>query len=385
MLRFKYHLFVWFVYTVLNWSLNNIKLNEKMDIPSDLIKTMIEVWIFYSFYHSLKAYNDKSPLLFTRSILFFALSLAVTIILNRQLANFDMYRGGIDHRTMTAFVVDTLFFYNNYMLLSLGFFFAERFVLREQSLRKFEKEQAIEAQKQLELENTNIRLSQEKVVLQKGMLKSENEFLRAQINPHFLFNSLNTLYAASLGTQPIVADGILTLAQIMRYSLNQYNENEGLASLEQEIDHIQNVIKLNQIRFENRLQCSFQVVGDTKNKFIIPMVFVTLVENVFKHGNLIRSNKPATIHCEVDEAEQKIRFSTKNLIKTGQTLPSNGIGTSNSIRRLETVYQTNFNYQQKAVRNMYIVHVDIPYIEKPAEITETLKPQKIENDELLRN
>ncbi len=351
-----------------------------MDIPSDLIKTMIEVWIFYSFYHSLKAYNDKTPLLFTRSILFFAASLFVTILLNRQLANFDIYRGAVDHRTMTAFVVDTLFFYNNYMLLSLGFFFAERFVLREQSLRMFEKEQAVEAQKQLELENTNIRLSQEKLALQKGILKTENEFLRAQINPHFLFNSLNTLYSASMDKIPLVADGIMTLSQIMRYSLNQYDENDGLASLEQEIEHINNVIKLNQIRFENSLQCSFEQIGNTHNKFIIPMVFVTLVENVFKHGNLLRANKSATIVCEVDEMQKKIRFSTKNLIKTGQTLPTSGIGTSNSIKRLETVYQTNFNYHQKVARNMYIVNVDIPYVEKISELQDSTKTKEYTND-----
>ena len=153
----------------------------------------------------------------------------------------------------------------------------------------------------LEAENRVLQLQEEKVMLQTQLLESEINFLRAQINPHFLFNCLNFFYSEMLDTQPKVADGIITLSEIMRYSLQDFSKTGGLANLQQELEHIQNVIKIHKMRFANNLFINLEVDGNPENIQIAPMVLITLVENIFKHGDLHDAKKPASIICSIDQ------------------------------------------------------------------------------------
>lgn len=167
------------------------------------------------------------------------------------------------------------------------------------------------------------------------------KFLKAQINPHFLHNTLNFLYAKSLPYSEELSEGILTLSDIMRYALNEVNTKDGKVPLNDELEHMGNVIKINQLRFSNKLQVIFEKEGNTDNVQIIPFVLITLVENAFKHGDLIRPGQPLTIRLKM--SDHQLSFFCSNKKKVGLKELSTGIGLENIKKRLELTYGSDFS------------------------------------------
>ena len=101
-------------------------------------------------------------------------------------------------------------------------------------------------------------------------LQTEHAYLRAQISPHFLHNVLNFFYAKSLPYSPELSDGILTLSSVMRYALQNEEDSNGMVLLDKEVEHLQNIIKINQLRFSNKLQIQFTVTGNLPRGFNCP-------------------------------------------------------------------------------------------------------------------
>jgi hypothetical protein len=143
-------------------------------------------------------------------------------------------------------------------------------------------------------------LEEQKMQLEVEKSQANFNFLKAQINPHFLHNTLNFLYAKSLPYSPELSEGILTLSEIMRYALSEGNAKDGKAPLKDEIEHVRNVIKINQLRFSNKLNVRFDVEGVVNGAEIIPFILITLVENAFKHGDLKSNEYPIEIKLKVD-------------------------------------------------------------------------------------
>lgn len=234
-----------------------------------------------------------------------------------------------------------------FSLYALGYFYAQRSIEKQKKLRIFEKQQAETEKAKLEVENKNLKLNE--------------DFLRAQINPHFLYNCLNLFYSETFEKLPEVGEGIIMLAQIMRYSLNDYSENNGLTELSEEIEHIENVINIHQKRFVNSLNISIKVEGNREEKLIAPMILITMVENVFKHGDLHDKNYPAEICCSINEIEQKVYFTTYNKKSKGPKEPSTGIGLNNIKQRLQSLYKDNFSITTDEDANIYKKEIAIPY------------------------
>src|SRR6266480_258233 len=105
-------------------------------------------------------------------------------------------------------------------------------------------------------------LEAQKLQLEAQISQANFNFLKAQINPHFLHNTLNFLYAKSLPYSEELSEGILTLSDIMRYALSKGNQKEGKAPLTDEIEHVNNVIKISQLRYSNQLKVNFEVGGE---------------------------------------------------------------------------------------------------------------------------
>lgn len=194
--------------------------------------------------------------------------------------------------------------------------------------------QSIQHARKLQLMET------EKLSVEKEKIKAEYAFLRAQINPHFLHNTLNFFYAKTLLVSEELSEGILTLCEIMRYSLNSTDADS--VPLSREIEHVNNVIRINQLRFSNRLQVVFNITGDIDAVKIIPLVIITLVENAFKHGELNDEKIPLTLQLTVTEDNQ-IWFSTFNKKKRGPKELSNGIGLDNTVKRLGAMYGDQYD------------------------------------------
>lgn len=200
-------------------------------------------------------------------------------------------------------------------------------------------------------------LEEQKLQLEVEKTQANFNFLKAQINPHFLHNTLNFLYAKSLPYSPELSEGILTLSDIMRYALSQGNEKDGKAPLKDEIEHVRNVIKISQLRFSNKLNVNFEVTGVVNGAMIIPFVLITLVENAFKHGDLKDTEAPIDIKLNVDG--NKLYFYCRNKKKTGPKELSTGIGLENIKNRLDLAYGKNYNFVVKDDPTFYTTELTI--------------------------
>ena len=200
-------------------------------------------------------------------------------------------------------------------------------------------------------------LEEQKMQLEVEKSQANFNFLKAQINPHFLHNTLNFLYAKSLPYSPELSEGILTLSDIMRYALSEGNTRDGRALLKDESEHVRNVIKINQLRFSNNLHVQFDVEGVINGATIIPFVLITLVENAFKHGDLKSTDYPIVIKVKVDE--HRLRFFCRNRKKAGPKELSTGIGLDNIKKRLDLAYGKNYLLNIKDEAEFYTTELTI--------------------------
>ncbi|WP_114790383.1 histidine kinase [Niabella yanshanensis] len=192
---------------------------------------------------------------------------------------------------------------------------------------------------------------------------AETAFLRAQINPHFLLNTLNFFYAsAALGKSRELAAGILKLSDIMRFALTESSDK--LVLLRDEMRFIQAYIELNQMRFENKLSIEYVAPADDKVGTIkvVPLVLITLVENAFKHGELHEPEHPVKIALELNRAEQCLKFYVKNKKTSGPKERGHGIGLENTISRLQNEYGNNYRLSFNDAGNHYAAELVIQEI-----------------------
>lgn len=200
-------------------------------------------------------------------------------------------------------------------------------------------------------------LEEQKMQLEVEKSQANFNFLKSQINPHFLHNTLNFLYAKSLPYSPELSEGILTLSDIMRYALSEGNAKDGKAPLKDEIEHVRNVIKINQLRFSNNLNVKFQVNGVVNGATIIPFVLITIVENAFKHGDLKATNQPIEICLNIDG--QQLKFYCRNKKKIGPKEISTGLGLNNIKKRLDLAYGKEYSLNVKDEADIYTIELII--------------------------
>lgn len=246
--------------------------------------------------------------------------------------------GGIMNKKPSTTVIVYAYFLTTLFIIGVNFLIAYLFYLRnEKKQRKILEEQKM----QLEIEK----------------IHANYNFLKAQINPHFLHNTLNFLYAKSLPWSPELSEGILTLSEIMRYALGENNIKDGKAALKDEIEHIRNIIKVYQLRFDNSLQVNFEVNGIVNGAVIIPFVLITIVENAFKHANLKSAEHPINIKLTVEH--NSLRFYCHNKKKTGPRELSTGIGLDNIIKRLDLAYGNQYSLNIKDDTEFYTTQLTI--------------------------
>lgn len=173
--------------------------------------------------------------------------------------------------------------------------------------------------------------------LEREKLDAELLSLKSQINPHFLFNSLNNLYSLSLDQDKRLPDLLLRLSDNLRYML--YESGDKFVPLQKEIQFLENYIDLQRIRAPKRVDIQFAVEGKIKDKAIAPLLLIHFVENAFKFGAK-GSNTEAFVHIWCTVKENELVFTIHNN-KGKLALPpkqGGGIGLSNTRKRLELLY-----------------------------------------------
>ena len=186
----------------------------------------------------------------------------------------------------------------------------------------------------LKVTGNYIRNERRNKELENQKLVAELAYLKSQVNPHFLFNTLNNIYSLAYKQHPETPDAIMKLSLLMRYML--YESNDTLVSLQKEVDHINNFIDLQKLRLREQASIKFVIEGDTEGKQIAPMLLMTLVENAFKHGLVSKNEIGITLNLIV--TDEYLEFSTINNISTHKKREFGGIGLENLRQRLNLLY-----------------------------------------------
>lgn len=192
-------------------------------------------------------------------------------------------------------------------------------------------------------------------------LESELKFLKAQVNPHFLFNTLNNLYALTLKRSDKASEVVERLSGMLEYLL--YEGDGSSAPVEKELDLLKNYISLEKIRYGNRLEIDLEVEGETKEKMIPPLLLLPFVENSFKHG-ASQQLESAWIHIYLKIDGGRLKFQVINSKKKGPTTlkdaKANGIGLENVRKRLDLLFQNNYTLNILDLEEKYQIDMELP-------------------------
>jgi len=193
--------------------------------------------------------------------------------------------------------------------------------------------------------------------LEKEKLVAQISSLKSQINPHFLFNTLNNIYATAIDTSPRTADMVDKLSEMMRYTMKE-TQND-FVPLEEEINYLNNYIELQKLRLDSKIKFEYTIEGEFSGLQIAPMLLIPFVENAFKHG--VNSEQDSNIRINIKTNESEIHFQvTNNKVKTQyNTSEHNGLGIENTKHRLSLIYPSRHLLTIKETENDFIVSLHI--------------------------
>ena len=306
------------------------------------------IFLFYSFAYCFKKFSIKTfpqiVLSFTRFAFVCILFLYIRVFIRHYFMPFVFNDYTLKNASFNEINNKAFIWLANYFMFASGYIFFRRSTEKEKKLRiaTQEKNAHLEKLALLEIEKFQV----------------EQAFLRAQINPHFLFNTLNFIYTETSDYSKELADSIYRLSEIMRYTLNDDININGKVPLQKEIDYIENYIELNQLRFSHQLCIHFKVDGNTTGIMIPPMILMTFLENVFKHGELKDKENPVTINFSIVPGNMKFSFSNmqkKNLLNESST----GIGIENIRKRLQYIYGDKYRLETRTDEVFFNVLLEI--------------------------
>jgi sensor histidine kinase YesM len=196
--------------------------------------------------------------------------------------------------------------------------------------------------------------------MEQDRISSELSFLKAQINPHFFFNTLNNIYALTLVNADTSRKAIHQLSRMMRYVL--YDTQNSTTQLSQEIAFIKDYISLMQLRLTDAVKIDFASPASLKDVQVAPMIFLPFVENAFKHG--VSAIQPSYINISIEQKDNFLELKVNNTINKEQSNnleESSGIGLNNTRRRLDLLYPDKYTLliNENTTDNIYSVHLTL--------------------------
>ncbi|ASU31907.1 sensor histidine kinase [Mucilaginibacter xinganensis] len=239
---------------------------------------------------------------------------------------FDNYNG--NNYSATRYVSNIFFYYfPSYFVYGLMYFFVEDWYKTRHRQQELEKEKAA----------------------------AELTFLRSQLNPHFLFNSINDIYSLTYQQSEQAPAALLKLSDILRYMLREGREDT--MPIQSEIKYLENVIELQRISTKGAARINFNIEGYIGNQKIAPLLLIAFVENAFKHGVLTDPENPVEI-CLIATKEE-INFKVQNKKNRDHKDKTSGIGLNNVRRRLDLIYPDKHNLTIDDQTGFYTVNLKL--------------------------
>ncbi len=237
---------------------------------------------------------------------------------------FDNY---YDQMSTTNYLLDNLYYAIPFSAVGIVFYFSQYSRFRE-------------------------RQSQELLIQNQ---KTELAFLRSQINPHFLFNTLNNVYTLVYQKSDKALEAMEKLTALLRYALY---ENDEQVPLEREVKYINDFVSLQRLRYGYQVQLQFEVTDNLDGLLIPPFALIPFVENAFKHGELRDPERPVLIRLE--RTPEALAFHTRNTVRAQQKDQVGGIGLANIRKRLSLIYEDQHEWIVNKTANQFDVTLKIP-------------------------
>lgn len=181
----------------------------------------------------------------------------------------------------------------------------------------------------------SVRQQKKLMEAQRAKLNAELSFLKAQINPHFLFNTLNSIYALSISKSDDTPTAIIQLSELMRYILK--DSDADTVPLEKDLNYIQNYVALQKRRLGDTVQISYSAPVEAKGLKIAPLILVSFIENAFKHG--VNPDQDSSIRILISIKNNQLHLSVENnKVSSVNKEETTGIGLKNATARLQHLY-----------------------------------------------
>ncbi|PWK23896.1 histidine kinase [Arcicella aurantiaca] len=316
----------WTIYILFNIGLYTLEIKSYKDLLRVIINYPLwGLFVFVPNIFILKYFLFRRKYIFAilGNILILILFLEIRYLLNFHLFPLLDVMTPYDNKpfVLNVFLSDSGYAFLNNLLLAYGYGFAKHAIELEVRERK--------------LVEANAKLQHQKDMTQIA-------FLQAQINPHFLYNTLNFIYSEAIMVSDSVAESIMTLSNIMRYTLTETGKDT-LVSLYSEINHIKNYLKLQKMRFSNELYLDLTIEGEENINHleILPLVLISFIENIFKHGDIHDPKNPAKIIMLIEE--NSLFLSIYNRKNKGPKEHTSGVGMNNIRTRMDILYGDKYN------------------------------------------
>lgn len=281
----------------------------------------LALWIFYP--------KNKKILAFALVILAIPLATGVRYFLqefiSQEIWGFRNYREGT---SFVTYFMSNMYYVFIYVSVGIAYFFTQRSKHQE----KMRNDLIIESK------------------------KTELSFLRSQVNPHFLFNSLNNIYSLVNQKSDRSLIAIDTLSHLLRYSLYEINKKVPLSS---EIEAIDHYLSLENLRVANGIQIQKMLPAQAENIFIEPLLLLPFIENAIKHGDINNSAHPIQLKIQQDENSNDLEFSISNRKKVKQKDKVGGIGLENVKKRLKLLYPEQHTLNIDNQNDNFSIHLII--------------------------
>lgn len=194
--------------------------------------------------------------------------------------------------------------------------------------------------------------------LEKSKTEAELQNLKNQLNPHFLFNTLNNIYSLIQIDGDRAQEAVHDLGQLLRYVL--YDSAQATVPVRKEIEFLKDYIGLMKIRLPRQASLTVELPENPSSREVAPMLFISPIENAFKHG--VSNEKASFIHINISESGDKLlcHIVNSNFPKADEDRSGSGIGIKNLEQRLEMIYPRRYSFTHETQEGVYTVHLEIP-------------------------